>query len=102
MNPIFLLLGFVDLISAYMLYSPSTAGSLIIYFAFYSLAKGIFSVMISFGAKYFWDWMGFSDMLLGGCLMLVFMDVTFGWFTLVAILGIVKGIYCMVRTAGKF
>lgn len=59
------------------------------------LIKGIFSVIGSFSAKYFLDFMGFIDLIAG--IMLIF-SFSIPWFW---ILPMIKGIYSLIVGLGS-
>lgn len=94
MNPAFVALGIVDILAGACILSPQLAGSFLFYVALYSLAKGIFSLIISFGAGYYADWLGFADVVTGAVLALMSFNVSFGFFYYIGIFAIVKGLYC--------
>jgi hypothetical protein len=96
MNPVFIGLGILDAVAGVCLFFPSLAGSLLLYIAFYALAKGIFSLMISIGSGYYGDWMGVADVVTGSLLMLTFFGFSYDFFRYVGILQIAKGLYCTV------
>lgn len=64
--------------------------------------KGLFSIFSSFGAGFWFDWMGFVDILTAIALLLFSFGVPAGFFTTIAWIIIFKGIYCLIRTIFRF
>jgi uncharacterized membrane protein HdeD (DUF308 family) len=81
------LLGFLDVLCGICLLFPNP---LCFYIGLIILIKGIFSIIGSFAAKYFFDFMGFIDVIAGVILLLNF---SIPWFWL---LPLIKGIYSLV------
>lgn len=94
MNPIFFVLGLADTFAGVSILFPQIAGDFLFYIAFYSLAKGIFSIAISFGVGYYGDWMGFVDVITGAVLALMFFGFALPFLRYAGILAIIKGLYC--------
>jgi uncharacterized membrane protein HdeD (DUF308 family) len=81
------ILGILDIIAGISLAFPNF---LVFYLGIIILVKGIFSIVGSFAAKYFLDFMGFIDLIVG--LMLLFhFSIPFFW-----ILPIIKGVYSLI------
>lgn len=81
------LLGILDIIAGISLVYPNF---LVFYLGIIILVKGIFSVVGSFAVKYFFDVMGFIDVVAG--VILVF-NFSIPWFWL---LPMIKGIYSLI------
>jgi len=64
--------------------------------------KGLFSIFSSLGAGYWFDWMGFVDILTAIALLLFSFGVPATFFTTIAWIIIFKGIYCLIRSVFKF
>lgn len=96
MNPLFIALGLADTFAGICIVYPQFVGDFLFYIAFYSLAKGIFSIAISFGVGYYADWMGFTDVVTGTTLALMFFGFSFEFFHYLGIFAIIKGLYCTV------
>jgi hypothetical protein len=94
MNPVFFVLGLVDVLAGISIVYPNLLGSFLFYMAFYSLAKGIISIIISLGAGYYADWMGVVDIATGTVLALTVFGISFNFFFYIGIFAIIKGIYC--------
>ena len=95
MSPIFFVLGLVDIFAGISVVYPHLVGAFLFYIAFYSLAKGAISIVISFGAGYYTDWMGFADVITGTALALMSFGISFSFFFYIGIFAIVKGLYCV-------
>ena len=81
------ILGILDIIAGISLIFPNP---LVYYIGIIILIKGIFSVVASFAAKYFLDFMGFIDIAVGIILLFHF-SIPFFW-----ILPIIKGVYSLI------
>ena len=80
-------LGILDIIAGICLVYPNF---LVFYVGVIILIKGMFSIIGSFAVKYFLDFMGFIDLVVG--LMLLFnFSIPFFW-----ILPIIKGVYSLI------
>jgi len=98
MNPVFLALGALDIFAALCIIYPWMAGEFLFYIAFFMLAKAAFSMVASFAVGYYMDWMGFTDMLTGAVLVLMFFGISFDVFHYLGIFSLIKGIYCVGMT----
>ena len=86
MKPIFLALSIIDIIAGLaVLFSNN-----IFYLGLFIFLKSLYSIILAFSQKYFFDWMGYVDFVTG--LILMF-SLSFSWF---GILTIVKGIYSLI------
>jgi uncharacterized membrane protein HdeD (DUF308 family) len=84
---ILVVLGILDILGGISLIFPNF---LVFYLGVIILIKGIFSIVGSFAAKYFLDFMGFLDLIVG--LMLLFhFSIPFFW-----ILPLIKGAYSLI------
>lgn len=72
------------------------------YLAFIFLLKGLFSLASSFSMHYFFDWMGFADVLAGICFAFISFGWFFGFFTTIGWLILLKGIYSFIRYLLRF
>lgn len=86
------ILGLFDIIVGVSLALPNF---LAFYIGIIILIKGIFSIAGSFAAKYFFDFMGFIDLVAGVILLLNF---SIPWFWL---LPMIKGIYSLIVGIGN-
>jgi uncharacterized membrane protein HdeD (DUF308 family) len=84
---ILVILGFFDIIVGLSLLFHNF---LAFYIGIIILIKGVSSVIGSFAAKYFFDFMGFIDLIAGVILLL---NLSIPWFW---ILPMIKGIYSLV------
>jgi len=81
------ILGILDILAGISLVFPNF---LVFYLGVIILIKGIFSIVGSFASKFFLDFMGFIDLIVG--LMLLFnFSIPFFW-----ILPIIKGAYSLI------
>lgn len=66
-------------------------------FVFYCIMKGIWSIISSIAASYYFDWMGLTDLLNGICLLLVRFNIFFpNLFKIVGVIMIIKGLYIIL------
>jgi len=72
------------------------------YVAAFMLLKGLFSIISSFGMGYWFDWMGFIDIITSISLFLFSFGLPASIFKTIAWLIVAKGVYCMLRTILKF
>lgn len=86
------ILGFLDILVGISLVFPNF---LSFYLGILILIKGISSVIGSFAVKYFFDFMGFIDLIAGIMLILGF---SIPWFW---ILPMIKGIYSLIVGLGS-
>ncbi len=99
MNIVFVFLGLLDTISGVLILYPALAGDFLVYFAFYSLFKGFFSVLSSFAIGYYTDWMGAVDIITGSVLALLsfgFLSFGFSLSYVLCALAVLKGLYCFI------
>ena len=64
--------------------------------------KGLFSILSSLGVGYWFDWMGFVDILTAIALLLFSFGIPATFFTTIAYLIIFKGIYSLIRIIFRF
>ena len=67
------------------------------YLAFAMLAKGGISLFSSVAMKYFFDWMGAIDFIIGIILLLNSMNIYSDFFTIFSWIIIFKGVYSLIR-----
>jgi len=96
-NPIFLTLSLIDVIAGFVLVSSEGSGRIVHFFAMYALIKGVWSLMSSFSAGYYFDWMGAVDTITGICLLLTNYNLVFGFFSIIGMAQVMKGIYSAIR-----
>jgi len=72
------------------------------YLAFIFLAKGLFSLLSSFSMRYFFDWMGFIDVIVGIAFGLMSFGMFFGSYSFIGWIVLLKGIYSLARFVLKF
>lgn len=82
-----------------MLYNISFLFGYLIYL---NLAKGIWSVITSFAAGYYFDWMGIMDVIAGGIILLWMKGIILSFFPTIGVIMIAKGIYSITRYLLKF
>ena len=86
------ILGFLDILVGISLAYPNF---LSFYLGILILIKGILSILGSFATKYFFDFMGFIDLIAG--VMLIF-SFSIPWFWL---LPMIKGFYSLIVGLGN-
>lgn len=91
------ILGILDIICGAAL-AASTFANLasngwIFFFGLVAIAKGVYSVLAAAAAGFYFDVLGWLDLLVGVLLLLVNWNITFGFFLYVGILLILKGLY---------
>jgi len=95
-----LILSIIDVVAGgFLLLSAPVFAN---YFAFIFLIKGLFSLLSSFSMCYFFDWMGFVDVIVGIVFGLMSFGLFFGFYTTIGWIVLLKGIYSMIRFALKF
>jgi hypothetical protein len=72
--------------------------SFVIYFVFYFILKGFWSLATSLGSGYLFDWLGVIDLVLGIILLLMGNNVSLGFFYIIGWAEIAKGGYCFLRS----
>lgn len=88
------LMGLLDIVAGFFLIS-GTDWPIIKFFVFYSLLKGISSLISSIALSYYYDWMGLIDLLAGIGLFLLNSGYPYGVFVLVGYASVLKGIYSL-------
>lgn len=66
------------------------------------LLKGAFSILSSLGVGYWFDWMGWIDVIAAGALLLFAFGIPAEVFTTLAWIVIFKGVYSFLRGLFKF
>ena len=90
-----LLLGILDLTAALSLIFEIKF--LAFWLGLMMLIKGINSLVSSFLAKYFYDWLGFLDFLTGLALVCLHYEIILP-FKVIGILELIKAFYCLVQS----
>ena len=67
-----------------------------IYMSIFYLLKGMWSLVSSLAAGYFYDWMGALDFIAGIALLLIFYGTVLNFFWIIGIAHILKGLYCLI------
>ncbi len=91
---ILFLLGLVDIIAGIIMVYPEIFSSVLFYFGFIVLLKGIFSFASSAMKNYWLDWMGIVDIITG---MIILFSFSIPYFY---ILPISKGFYTILLHYG--
>ncbi|OGI12581.1 hypothetical protein A3K64_01605 [Candidatus Micrarchaeota archaeon RBG_16_36_9] len=86
-NLILALLGILDIIAGISLVLPNF---IVLYIGIIFIFKGIFSIVGSFAAEYFFDIMGIID-LIAGIMLLTHFSIPFFW-----VLLMIKGAYSII------
>jgi len=100
MRVIFVLFSIVDIIGALFILFPNkfflglNSGQIGIFL----VGKGIWSILSSIAFHYFFDWMGWTDVVGGVALLLIHFKIPFKLSSFVGILLLLKGLYCLIRT----
>lgn len=81
------ILGILDILAGISLIYPNF---LVFYLGAIILIKGILSIIGSFAVKYFLDFMGFIDIVVGAMLLFHY-SIPFFW-----ILPVIKGVYSLI------
>ena len=90
-----LLLGILDLTAALSLIFE--VKFLAFWLGLMMLIKGINSLVSSFLAKYFYDWLGFFDFLTGLALICLYYGIGLP-FKFIGILELIKAFYCLIQS----
>jgi len=69
---------------------------IIFYMSIIYILKGVWSMISSIAAGYYFDWMGGLDFIIGITLLLIFSGVTFSFFWIIGLAHILKGIYTLL------
>lgn len=95
-----LVLSIIDVVAGgfLLLSAPHLAN----YFAFIFLIKGLFSLLSSFSMRYFFDWMGAVDVIVGIVFGLMSFGLFFGFYSTIGWIVLLKGIYSIIRFVLKF
>ena len=92
---IVLILSIIDLLAGGLLLF--NLNFLLNYIAIILFFKGFFSIISSLGFGYWWDWMGWVDIITSIALALFSFGLPAAIFTYVAYIVIFKGTYTMLR-----
>lgn len=91
------ILGILDLILGAALaastFADMAGNGWVIIFAVIAIVKGIYSVLTAAGAGFYFDVLGWLDLLVGALLLLVNWGIVFPFFLYIGILLILKGLY---------
>jgi hypothetical protein len=90
-----LILSAIDLIAGGLILL--NINFLLNYIAIIIFFKGFFSIISSLGIGYWWDWMGWIDILTAAALALFSFGFPAAIFTYIAYVVIFKGAYSMLR-----
>jgi len=95
-HPLLFLLAFIDILSGIFLFShPGFLVRLVFYLGIICLMKGGWSLMTALTSKFYFDFLGFLDVIAGASLILIHFNHIFAFFTIIGIMMIVKGIWSM-------
>jgi len=91
-----LILAIVDIFSGLLLYfHPSFLVKPFFYLGVICLTKGGWSVLSSFIQRFFFDILGFLDILAGLFLILLYNNISFAFFPVFGIMIMLKGLWTM-------
>lgn len=96
MNPLFLILSFLDVAGAFTLLLNTNILIITQFFAGFATLKGLWSLMASLSSKYYFDWMGWTDLAAGTCLLLLSRGIILEFFSIIAAIYLIKGVYSTV------
>lgn len=97
---IVLILGIIDAVAGgFLLVNAPVFAN---YFAFIFIIKGLFSILSSFSMRYFFDWMGYVDVVVGIVFGLMSFGLFFGFYSTIGWIVLLKGIYSIIRYVLKF
>lgn len=90
------ILAVVDILSGILLYfNPDFLSKLLLYIAIACLAKGGWSLLTSLISRFYFDFLGLLDLVVGVFLLLLYNNISFPFFTVFGIMIILKGIWSM-------
>ena len=91
------ILGVLDIIIAIIIWmssgTPFTGNGLVMTLGIIWILKGLYSVIASAAGKFFFDFMGWLDLIGGVFLILSFYGLSFHFFFYAALLMLLKGLY---------
>lgn len=102
---IVLALSIIDILVGFMVINHTLFGffkNYLIYFIFYFILKGFWSLGTSVGSGYLFDWLGVIDLAIGIVLFLMKSNMSMGFFSIIGWAEVVKGGYCILRSLVKF
>jgi uncharacterized membrane protein HdeD (DUF308 family) len=96
-SPILVLLGLIEIFAGLLIFFRSfPIFEIFLWLGLVYVLKGIWSMASSAAARYYYDWMGAVDLLVAASLLLIYAGYTSGFFLIIALLAIAKGIYTVV------
>jgi hypothetical protein len=97
-QPILFLLALIDVFAGVLIISHSffSLNLIFLYFAYIVGIKGLWSMITSAGMKFYFDFMGFVDVVAGLCLALINFHVGFNFFWIIGLIMILKGLWAMI------
>src|SRR4030042_5269255 len=91
-----LILAIFDIASGVLLYfHPALVPKLFIYFAVVCLAKGGWSILSAFVSKFYFEFLGILDVIVGIFLLMLYKGISFSFFPMFGIIIILKGIWSL-------
>ena len=97
---VLVILGIIDLIIGVLLVVSPAGGlvgnSIVFVLGIIALLKGLYSVLAAAGAGFFFDILGWLDLIAGIFLLLANWGIVFGFFLYVGILMILKAFYSAI------
>jgi len=95
-NVLLFVLAIIDILSGIFLFShASFLARLVFYLGIICLMKGGWSLMTALTSKFYFDFLGFLDVIAGASLLLIHSNHILAFFTVIGIMMIVKGIWSM-------
>jgi len=96
--------GIIDIIVGILIFLSSQliiAKEIFIYLSFLYFILGFSSLIKSFYKKYFFDWRGYSDVIIAFILLSIFYGNITGFFRILGMIIVLKGILCVLIPTTK-
>lgn len=93
-----IILSFTDMLTGWLyFYDKNISSFILIGLLWFHLIKGAFSLLGSISSGYFFDWMGAIDLLAGIAVLFRGANLLVGFFSMIMIGLIIKGLYTLLR-----
>jgi uncharacterized membrane protein HdeD (DUF308 family) len=90
------MLALFDILSGLLLYfHPVFASDFFIYFSIICLAKGGWSILSAFISKFYFEFLGVLDIVVGIFLFMLYRGISLPFFSIFGVIIILKGIWSM-------
>jgi hypothetical protein len=95
-HPMLFILAIIDIFSGVLTYfHPGFLVRPYLYLAILCFIKGGWSFIAAVGSHFYFDILGFIDIIVGICLLLMYYNVTFPFSSTIGIIMILKGIWSL-------